>query len=189
VIGVLKAVTHAYGWDARPSPRPQKASGTVSGRGVACVAYEGENGYSAMVIEADVDTNSGVVAVKKIFVAVDCGPISNPDGLRNQSEGGALQGVSRALMEEVTWDDHKVTSVDWRTFHTLPLGFAIPQIEVVLVDQPTQDACGAGELAITLSGAALGNAIFDATGVRIREIPFTPDRLKAAFKNVSPAKT
>jgi nicotinate dehydrogenase subunit B len=189
VIGVLKAVTHAYGWDARPSPRPQKASGTVSGRGVACVAYEGENGYSAMVIEADVDTNSGVVAVKKIFVAVDCGPISNPDGLRNQSEGGALQGVSRALMEEVTWDDHKVTSVDWRTFHTLPLGFAIPQIEVVLVDQPTQDACGAGELAITLSGAALGNAIFDATGVRIREIPLTPDRLKAAFKNVSPAKT
>jgi CO/xanthine dehydrogenase Mo-binding subunit len=186
VIGVLQAATHAAGWDARPSPKPQKIGGAISGRGVSCVAYEGENGYSAMVIEAEVDTASGVVAVKRIVVAVDCGPISNPDGLRNQSEGGALQGVSRALMEEVTWDDHKVTSIDWRTFHTLPLGFDIPQIEVVLVDQPNEAANGAGELAITLSASALANAIFDATGVRIREVPFTPDRLKAAFKAAAP---
>jgi len=96
--------------------------------------------------------------------------------------------VSRALREEVTWDDQKITSVDWRTYHSLPLGFAIPQIEVVLVNNPTERADGAGELAITLSGSALGNAIFDATGVRIREIPFTPDRLKAAFKAGAPAK-
>jgi nicotinate dehydrogenase subunit B len=186
VIGVLKAATHAAGWDTRPSPKPQHAGGTLTGRGVSCVAYEGDNGYSAMVIEAEVDTASGVVAVKRIFVAVDCGPISNPDGLRNQSEGGALQGVSRALGEEVTWDDHKVTSIDWRTYHSLPLGFAIPQIEVVLVNQPSEAANGAGELAITLSASALGNAIFDATGVRIREIPFTPDRLKAAFAAATP---
>jgi nicotinate dehydrogenase subunit B len=186
LIGVLKAATHAAGWDARPSPKAQRAAGAVSGRGVSCVAYEGDNGYSAMVIEAEVDTASGVVAVGRIVVAVDCGPISNPDGLRNQSEGGALQGVSRALGEEVTWDDHKVTSIDWRTYHSLPLGFAIPQIEVVLVDQPNEAANGAGELAITLSGSALGNAIFDATGVRIREIPFTPDRLKAAFAAAAP---
>lgn len=187
--GVLQAAAHAAGWDARPSPKPQRAAGVVTGRGVSCVAYEGENGYSAMVLEAQVDTASGVVAVKRIVVAVDCGPISNPDGLRNQSEGGALQGVSRALGEEVTWDDQKITSVDWRTYHSLPLGFAIPQIEVVLVNNPTERADGAGELAITLSGSALGNAIFDATGVRIREIPFTPERLKAAFKAApAPAK-
>ena len=188
VAAVLQAAAHSAGWDARPSPKPQHAGGVVTGRGVSCVAYEGTNGYSAMVIEAEVDRASGVVAVKRIVVAVDCGPISNPDGLKNQCEGGALQGVSRALGEEVTWDDQKITSVDWRTYHSLPLGFAIPQIDVVLVNNPTERADGAGELAITLSGSALGNAIFDATGVRIREIPFTPDRLKAAFKAGAPAK-
>jgi CO/xanthine dehydrogenase Mo-binding subunit len=186
VIGVLQAAAKAANWEARPAPKAQRLGGAMTGRGVSCVAYEGANGYSAMVIEAEVDTGSGVVAVKRIVVAVDCGPISNPDGLRNQSEGGALQGVSRALMEEVTWDDQKVTSFDWHTYHTLPLGFAVPTIEVVLVNQPNEEACGAGELAITLSGSALGNAIFDATGVRIREIPFTPDRLKAAFKAAEP---
>jgi len=189
VAGVLQAAAHAFGWDARPSPKSQSARGVVTGRGASCVAYEGANGYSAMVIEAEVDTNSGVVAVKRIVVAVDCGPISNPDGLRNQSEGGALQGVSRALGEEVTWDDHRITSVDWHTYHSLPFGFAIPQIEVVLVNNPGERADGAGELAITLSAGALGNAIFDATGVRIREIPFTPDRLKAAFSAASTKAT
>ena len=187
VAAVLQAAAQTAGWDARPSPKPQRTGGVLTGRGASCVAYEGANGYSAMVIEAEVDMASGVVAVKRIVVAADCGPISNPDGLKNQCEGGALQGVSRALGEEVTWDEQKITSVDWRTYHSLPLGFAIPQIDVVLVNNPGERADGAGELAITLSGSALGNAIFDATGVRIREIPFTPERLKAAFKAAAPA--
>ena len=106
------------------------------------------------------------------------GPISNPDGLRNQTEGGALQGMSRALGEEVTWDDQKVTSVDWATYHTLPLGFAVPKIESVLINRPDKTATGAGETSITVIAAAIGNAIFDATGVRIRQIPFTPERIK-----------
>ncbi|HKV47815.1 MAG TPA: molybdopterin cofactor-binding domain-containing protein [Candidatus Acidoferrales bacterium] len=187
VAAVLQAAAKAANWDARPSPKSQHASGVVTGRGVSCVAYEGANGYSAMVIEAEVNMSMGFVNVKRIVVAVDCGPISNPDGLKNQSEGGALQGVSRALGEEVTWDEQKVTSVDWRTYHSLPLGFAIPQIDVVLVNNPGERADGAGELAITLSGSALGNAIFDATGVRICEIPFTPARLKAAFQSAASA--
>ncbi|HJT88299.1 MAG TPA: hypothetical protein VJ732_10595, partial [Bryobacteraceae bacterium] len=108
-------------------------------------------------------------------------PISNPDGLRNQLEGGALQGASRALLEEVTWDDQKVTSVDWRTYHTLPLGFDIPKIETVLLNRPEEDATGAGELSITLVASAIGNAVFDATGARLRQVPFTPDRVKAAL--------
>ena len=74
--------------------------------------------------------------MKRIVVSNDSGPISNPDGLRNQMEGGALQGMSRALMEEVTWDDQNVTSIDWRTYHTLPLGFDVPKIEVVLLNRP-----------------------------------------------------
>jgi CO/xanthine dehydrogenase Mo-binding subunit len=89
--------------------------------------------------------------------------------------------MSRALMEEVTWDDQKVTSFDWRTYHSLPLGFDVPKIEAVLVNRPDEAACGAGETAITVVAAAIGNAIFDATGARIRQIPFTPERVKAAL--------
>ncbi len=156
-------------------------TGIASGRGLSCVAYEGDNGYVAMVAEVDVDLASGRVTARRFVVAQDCGPISNPDGMRNQIEGGALQGMSRALGEEVTWDDQKVTSIDWRTFHSLPLGFAIPEIESVLVNRTDVEATGAGETAITIVAAALGNAIFDATGARIREIPFTPERVKAAL--------
>jgi nicotinate dehydrogenase subunit B len=183
VIGVLKAATKAARWETRPSPKPgNPKTGVVTGRGVASVAYEGDNGYTGIVVEATVNQDTGKVAVTRMWVGIDAGPISNPDGLRNQAEGGALQGMSRALGEEVTWDNEKITSVDWRTYHSLPLGFAIPKIECVLVDQPNEEATGAGETSITVMAAAIGNAIFDATGVRIRQIPFTPERVKAALQ-------
>ena len=179
---VVQEAAKAARWVPRPSPKPGVAlTGVSSGRGVSCVAYEGDNGYVAMVAEVDVDQASGQVKATKFFVAQDCGPISNPDGMRNQIEGGALQGMSRALGEEVTWDDHKVTSIDWRTFHSLTLGAAMPSIESVLINRSDAEATGAGETAITIVAAAIGNAIFDATGARIREIPFTPDRVKAAL--------
>jgi nicotinate dehydrogenase subunit B len=179
---VVKAAAKAAKWDARPSPKSDvRKTGIVTGRGIACVLYEGDNGYSAMVAEVEVNQDDGKIAVKHLVVATDCGPISNPDGLRNQIEGGALQGISRALMEEVTWDDQKVTSFDWTTYHSLPLGFEIPKIESVLLNRPNQEATGAGELSITLVPAAIGNAIFDATGARIRQVPFTPERVKAAL--------
>jgi CO/xanthine dehydrogenase Mo-binding subunit len=179
---VVSAAAKAANWAARPSPRPDRArAGTASGRGIACVAYEGDNGYVAMVAEVDVDRATGQVTAKRFVVAQDCGPISNPDGMRNQIEGGALQGLSRALGEEVTWDDHKVTSVDWRSYHSLPLGFAVPAIESVLINRTDAEATGAGETAITVVAAAVGNAIFDATGVRIRQVPFTAERVKAAL--------
>src|SRR5262249_19251808 len=154
-------------------------TGVASGRGVACVVYEGDNGYVAMVAEVDVNTSTGVVAARRLFVAQDCGPVSNPDGMRNQLEGGALQGLSPALGEEVTWDDQKVTSIDWRTYHSLTMGDDVPSVESVLVDRHDVEATGAGETAITVVAAAIGNAIFDATGVRLRQIPFTPQRVKA----------
>jgi CO/xanthine dehydrogenase Mo-binding subunit len=119
--------------------------------------------------------------VKRLVAGVDCGPISNPDGLRNQVEGGTLQGVSRALLEEVTWDEKKVTSVDWGTYRSLPLGFDLPEVETVLIDRRDVEAMGAGETTITLAAAAIGNAIFDATGARIREVPFTRERVMAAL--------
>jgi CO/xanthine dehydrogenase Mo-binding subunit len=143
--------------------------------------YEGDNGYIALVAELDVNQASGQITVRRLVVAQDCGPVSNPDGMRNQLEGGALQGLSRALGEEVTWDDRKVTSIDWRTYHSLPLGFDVPAVESVLINRTDVEASGAGETAITVVAAAVGNAIFDATGARLREVPFTADRVKRAL--------
>jgi len=184
VIGVLKAAADAAKWETRASPNGKNPkTGVVTGRGVACVAYEGDNGYTGIVVEVAVNQADASLAVKRMWVAIDAGPISNPDGLRNQAEGGALQGMSRALGEEVTWDDQKITSVDWRTYHSLPLGFEIPKIECVLVNQPDEEATGAGETAITVIAAAIGNAIFDAAGIRLRQIPFTKDRIKAALRS------
>jgi CO/xanthine dehydrogenase Mo-binding subunit len=134
-----------------------------------------------MVAEVEVHLDTGRVAVTRMVVANDVGPVSNPDGLRNQIEGGALQGMSRALGEEVTWNDQKVTSVDWASYHSLPLGFAVPKVEAVIIDQPDEEATGAGETSITLAAAAIGNAIFDATGARVRQVPFTAQRVKAAL--------
>jgi nicotinate dehydrogenase subunit B len=184
---VVSAAAKAVNWEARPSPRPNAArAGVASGRGVACVLYEGDNGYVAMVAEVEVDRATGRIAAKRFVVAQDCGPISNPDGMRNQLEGGALQGLSRALGEEVTWNDREVTSIDWRTYHSLPLGVDMPAVASVLIDTPDVEATGAGETAITVVAAAIGNAVFDATGVRLREVPFTPERVKRALDGTRP---
>ena len=182
LIGVVQAAAHAAKWEARPSPKSDSHRSKIAkGRGIACVAYEGDNGYVALVAEVEVNSESGHVQATRFVVAQDCGPISNPSGMRNQIEGGALQGLSRALGEEVTWDDHRITSTSWSTYHSLALGIAVPVIECVLINLPNVSATGAGETAITVVAAAVGNAIFDATGVRLRQVPFTPERLKTAL--------
>jgi CO/xanthine dehydrogenase Mo-binding subunit len=183
LMDVVKGAAKAANWDTRPSPRNPntRRNGVVSGRGISCVLYEGDNGYCAAVAEVDVNQDTGHIAVKRLVLANDVGPISNPDGLRNQMEGGALHGISRTLSEEVTWDDQKVTSIDWRTYKPLPVGADIPKIETVLINRPDARATGAGESAVTTIAAAIGNAVFDATGVRLRQVPFTPERVKAAL--------
>ena len=191
LMGVVRAAAKAASWQARPSPRTHAEPRTqvLSGRGIACVLYEGDNGYCAMVAEVDVHVETGVVDVKRLAMALDSGPISNPDGLRNQAEGGALHGLSRALFEEVTWDHEKVTSVDWQTYRTFPVGFKIPLLESVLINTMEAEANGAGETSITVTAAAVGNAIFDATGARVRQVPFTPERIKAALAEMGRAVT
>jgi nicotinate dehydrogenase subunit B len=182
LVEVVKAAAKASRWDARPSP--QKAipkTGVVRGRGISCVLYEGNNGYCALVAEIEVNQDTGAVTVKRFVAAQDCGPISNPDGLKNQVEGGIMQGMSRALGEEVTWDATKITSIDWRSYRPVFLGAELPAIESVLINTLSARANGAGETAITIVAGAIGNAIFDATGTRIREAPFTPERVKAAL--------
>ena len=181
LIEVVKQAAKTAGWASRPSPNPTTRGGIAWGRGIACVAYSGDNGWVAAVAEVEVDRATGKVRVKRFVVAHDCGPISNPDGLRNQIEGGTLQGMSRALGEEIQWNDHSVASTDWASYHSLPLGFEVPVIESVLIDRHGVPATGAGESVITVIPAAVGNAIFDATGARIRAVPFTPKRIKAAL--------
>ena len=179
---VVTAAKDAADWETRPSPK-NGASGTgiTTGRGIACVLYEGDNGYCALVAEVEVDQDTGAVSVTRFVVGHDCGPISNPDGLKNQIEGGALQGMSRALTEEVTWNDRSITSVDWPSYGTLDMGFDVPEIECVLINRSDARASGAGETVITIAAAAIGNAIFDATGARLRQVPFTRERVRAAL--------
>jgi nicotinate dehydrogenase subunit B len=179
---VVKGAAKAAAWDSRPSPRAAiRRTGVANGRGISCVLYEGDNGYCAAVAEVSVNQDTGRISVNRLVIANDVGPISNPDGLRNQLEGGALHGLSRALNEEVTWDDQRVTSIDWRTYRPLPVGAEIPKIETVLINRPDARATGAGETAVTVVAAAIGNAVFDATGVRLRQVPFTPETVKAAL--------
>lgn len=184
LMGVVNAAAKAANWDTRPSPKPGNAkTGVVTGRGISCVLYEGNNGYSALVAEVSVDQATGRITVTRLVASQDSGPVSNPDGLRNQMEGGALQGMSRALHEEVKWstDLRAITSADWRTYPVLQFGDPLPAIETVVLNPLNVPPLGAGECTITVVAAAIGNAVFDATGARLRQVPFTPARVLAAL--------
>jgi nicotinate dehydrogenase subunit B len=182
VRAVLQAAVKAAKWEARPTyVTPLASQGERMGRGVACVAYEGDNGYAALIADVAVNVQTGEVRPVKFIIAIDCGPVSNPDGLRNQVEGGILQGMSRALVEEVTWDVKRVTSVDWEGYTSLRMDYAMPSIETVFVVPENVSATGAGETSIRVTPAAIGNAIFSATAARVRQLPFTPARVLAAM--------
>ena len=179
-IAVVKAAAEKAGWKSRPSPnKANPSSGTVSGRGIA---YSQRGGtVVAIVAEVDVDRTTGKIWARKFTVAHDCGQIINPDGLRHTIEGNIVQGTSRTLWEEVAFNAKGVTSVDWLTYPILDITEAPETIDVVLINRPEIAPSGAGEPSIRAVSAAIANAIFDATGVRIRRVPFSPDRVKAAL--------
>lgn len=175
---VIKAAADRAKWEKRPSPRNQTGA-KVSGRGIA---YAQRNGTRvAVVAEIDVDRETGKIAARKFTVAHDCGQIINPMGLRHTIEGNVVQGLSRTLWEEVQFDNNSVTSVDWMTYPILDITETPAEIDVVLIDRPDVAPSGAGEPSMRPLTAAIANAIFDATGVRIRRVPFSPERVKAAF--------
>jgi len=180
-VAVIKAVASKAGWEGRPSPTRGKGDVMV-GRGVS---YTERNGtVVAAVAEVEVDRRSGRVWAKKFWVAHDCGQIINPGTLRLTIEGNVVQAVSRTLFEEVRFDENRVTSVDWASYPILELADAPEAIEIVLIDRPNMAPQGAGEPSTRTIPAAVANAIFDATGVRMRRVPITPERMKAALARV-----
>ena len=140
----------------------------------------------AVVADVEVDVSTGKVRIVKTVIAIICGRIINPEGMRHQVEGGLIQGLSRSLLEEIKYDQNRVTDSDWRSYPIFRFS-DIPQIETILIDQPESDPDGMGELASIPTAAAVSNAIFDATGARVREIPFTPDRVKSALAQIGKA--
>lgn len=180
-IEVIRKTAQAFGWQTRRSPNPgSKPGGLLEGRGMAYMRYKQAENYVALAMAVAVDPATGRIDVRRVVCAHDCGLIVNPDALKNQVEGCIVQTLSRALHEEVTFDRSRVTSVDWASYPVLRFPEA-PQVEVILIDRPDQPLLGAGEAATAPVAAALANAVFDATGVRLRTVPFTQERMKAAL--------
>jgi CO/xanthine dehydrogenase Mo-binding subunit len=178
-IAVVKAAAERAGWQPRPSPRPNRTGDTLVGRGIAYAQRSGA--VVAIVAEVEIDRRNGKIWARKFTVAHDCGLIINPDGLRRCIEGNVVQGTSRALSEEVAFDRAKVTSTDWLSYPILDITEAPEAFDIVLINRPDLPPAGAGESSIRPVAAALANAVFDATGVRLRRAPLTPQRLKPAL--------
>jgi len=187
-LAVLRAAMELAGWERRPSPRADGGDGPVAkGRGIAYARYSDTHTYVAAVAEVEVDRASGAVRATRFCVGHDCGQMINPDGVANQVEGAIIQTTSRALMEQVNFDRRKVTSVDWETYPIIRFP-EVPKVELRLIDRPDEPPWGVGEPAVVVVPAAIGNAVFDATGARLRAVPFTPDRVKAALAAATPAR-
>jgi nicotinate dehydrogenase subunit B len=172
---VIAAATAKAGWRDRTS-----SSANGRGRGFSHFFYDKPLSRAAAIVDVAVDRASGVVKVERVTAAFDIGRVINPDGARNQMEGGIIQALSRTLKEQVTFDNSGVTSVNWERYPILDFS-EIPEIDVVLLDRPEEEPGGAGEVQTPIIPGAVANAIFDAVGVRLREMPFTPDRVKRSL--------
>jgi nicotinate dehydrogenase subunit B len=176
---VIKAAAEKAGWQPRPAARGARSGELLAGRGIA---YSQRNGtIVAIVAEIEVERKTGRIWGRKFTVAHDCGLIINPEGLRYTIEGNIVHGLSRTLFEEVRFDRNTVTSVDWASYPILDIGDAPESIEVVLINHPEIAPSGAGEPSMRPLPAAVANAFFDATGVRLRRVPLTPERVLAAL--------
>ena len=150
------------------------------GRGIAFARYKSLATYVAVVAEVEVDRSSGAIKVPRVTAAADAGQIINPDGLRNQIEGGIIQSTSWTLHEAVQFDGNGIRSRDWRSYPILTMP-EVPKVEVELIDRPEEKPLGAGEASQGPAVAAIANAFAHATGRRLRDLPMTRDRVKAAL--------
>ncbi len=178
---LLERLARLAKWETRPSPQRQQAGDIVTGRGASYVKYELLRTYIGAVAEVEVHRESGTIKVTRFFVVHDCGQIVNPDGVANQIEGNIVQTVSRTLKEELKFDRSAVTSLDWATYPILTFP-EVPEIIIELVDRPNEKPWGAGEPSASIVPSAISNAVFDATGARLRSVPFTKGKVRAALQ-------
>jgi nicotinate dehydrogenase subunit B len=177
---LFRAAAKQYGWETRPSPRNDQAQADVAvGRGFAYRQLGGT--YIALIAEVRVHRASGVIEIPRLVCAHECGVIVNPETIRHVIDRQLVWGTSRAMCEEVQFDESMVTSVDWLTYPVVKMEGVPKSIEIVLINRPDDPPSGAAEMAVGPLPAAIGNAVFDATGVRLRRVPFTPGRVKVAL--------
>jgi nicotinate dehydrogenase subunit B len=176
---VLERVGTMMAWTPRVGPS-DRGGQVFKGRGIAYVHYKQAENYVAMGTEVTVEQSTGRVRVLRVACAHDCGLMINPDAVRAQVEGCILQTLSRTLFEEVKFDRTRVTTTDWASYPILTFP-DVPQLDIALIDRRPERPLGAGEAAAAAVAAAVGNAVFDATGARLRTAPFTRARVTAAL--------
>ena len=176
-LAVIKAAAEKSGWQKHTSARKQVRGDVMVGQGISYASRAGTR--VALVADVEVNRTTGRVWVRKWTVAHDCGQIINPDLLKLTIEGNICQSTSRALMEEVTFDEKMVTSLDWNGYPILDMKDAPETVDIILIDRPDSAPTGAGEGSSRPTAAAIANAIYDATGIRLRRAPLTPARIKA----------
>jgi nicotinate dehydrogenase subunit B len=192
-VDLVNAVAKRADWTPRPVWKEPAAEGDiVRGRGFAYALYVHSKfpGYgaawSAWIADVAVNKTTGDVSVTRVVAGQDSGLMINPDGVRHQIHGNVIQSTGRALMEEVSFDRNSVTSREWGAYPIIKFP-DIPKIDVLMLPRQDQPPLGVGESASVPSAAAIANAIFDATGVRFRELPFTPERILAGLRGGQPA--
>jgi nicotinate dehydrogenase subunit B len=179
---VLDRLAKLANWKKRPSPQTNITGNIVKGRGTSYVKYELVRTYIGAVAEVEVNRSTGELRVARFYIVHDCGQIINPDGVRSQIEGNVIQTVSRTLKEEITFDRSMVTSLDWASYPILTFE-ELPEIVIELIDRPTEKPWGAGEPTSAVVSSAISNAVFDATGIRLRSVPFKREKVKAALQS------
>ena len=185
-ISVIHSVAEKANWEVRPSGKKPATGGLAHGRGVAVLGtdniFTGERDTCvATVCEVAVNSKTGAVKVERVVIAQDCGLIVNPDAVRNQLEGAVIQSTSRALIEEGTFNRSRLTSLDWASYPIIRFPDIPDEIDIVLVNRPDLPPMRVGEPASETIWPAIANAIYDAVGIRLRRLPFTPGRVLAAL--------
>ena len=183
-IEVLNRVAALAKWDKRPSPKKGQSGDAVTGRGVSYCKYELVRTYIAAVAEVEVKRSTGDIRVTRFYVAHDCGQIINPDGIRNQIEGNVIQTVSRTLKEELKFNRSTVMSLDWVSYPILTFP-EVPEIVMDLIDRPAEKPWGVGEPSAAVVPSAISNAVFDATGARLRSVPYTPGKVRKVLRGAA----
>ncbi|HZI84115.1 MAG TPA: molybdopterin cofactor-binding domain-containing protein [Casimicrobiaceae bacterium] len=179
-VELLQRLAKLSGWSPR-GPAGRQSGDVMKGRGLSYVKYELVRTYVGVVADVEVERKTGKATVKKFYVVHDCGQIINPDGLKNQIEGNVVQTTSRTLLEDLQFDRSRVTSLDWKTYPILKFP-DVPEVAIELIDRPAEKPWGAGEPTAAVVPSAIANAIYDATGARLRSVPFAPAKVMAAME-------